>query len=300
MTSTVPAELSFDLVVPTVGRTRELEVMVESVRRQGYPRVRLLVVDQNRDARATDVLDRFRDTVDIVRLPTDPCGTSVAKNLGLERVTADVVAFPDDDCWYPDGLLRDLATRFASDPGLGGLTMPLRDAEGRLANGRWASESARVTRTSVWGRAVAAGIFYRREAARAAGSFDEELGPGSGLWLAGEETDQLIRVLDAGYRVEYDVTLHVHHPDPERDSQDYPLERWTAYAAAMGHVMRKHRFPARIALYHCARPVLGVPLALLHGDAALASRRLAIGRGRFAGWRGRDERLRGGTWSSPG
>jgi glycosyltransferase involved in cell wall biosynthesis len=293
VTSSARAELSFDLVVPTIGRVRELEEMVESVRRQAYPSVRLLVVDLNRDGRAEEVLDRFRDTLDIVRLRAEPCGTSAAKNLGLGQVTADVVAFPDDDCWYPEGLLRSVATRFAHDPGLGGLTMPLRDREGALANGRWASESARVSRTSVWGRAVAAGIFYRLEAARAAGSLDETLGPGSGHWLAGEETDQLIRVIDSGYRVEYDVSLFVHHPDPSRESQDYPLERWTAYAAAMGHVMRKHRYPTRVALYHCARPMLGAPVALLRGDATLARRRLAIGRGRFAGWRADDQGLRG-------
>jgi glycosyltransferase involved in cell wall biosynthesis len=287
MTSTVPAELSFDLVVPTVGRTRELEAMVESVRRQAYPRVRLLVVDQNRDGRAADVLDRFRDSLDIVRLPTDPCGLSRAKNTGFDHLAADVVAFPDDDCWYPDGLLHGVARRFASDAGLGGLTMPLRDADGCPANGRWATKSGQIRRTSVWGRAVSAGIFYRLEAARAAGPLDETLGVGSGQWLAGEETDQLIRVIDAGYRVEYDVSLHVHHPDPERDNRPYPLERWEAYAAAMGHVMRKHRFPARVALYHCLRPVLGAPVALLRGQPGLARRRLVVGRGRYAGWRAR-------------
>jgi glycosyltransferase involved in cell wall biosynthesis len=287
MTGPVGAVPSFDLVVPTVGRVRELEVMVESVRRQAYSRVRLLVVDQNRDGRAADVLERFRDTLDIVRLPTAPCGLSKAKNIGLEQVTAEIVAFPDDDCWYPDGLLPAIARRFADDPELGGVTMPLRDADGRPANGRWATRSGQVTRTTVWGRAVSAGIFYRSRAARAAGPLDESLGVGSGRWLAGEETDQLIRVLDAGYRVEYDVSLHVHHPDPVRDNRDYPLERWEAYAAAMGHVMHKHRFPAHVALYHCLRPVVGAPVALLHGQPGLAHRRLVICRGRFTGWRAR-------------
>lgn len=284
--ATVTGDLPLiDLVVPTIGRSAELRRMVESVSSQAYPRVRLLVIDQNADATASDVLNAFRASLDIVRISTPPCSLSRAKNIGLAQATSKIVAFPDDDCWYPEGLLRAVAARFERDPLLAGLTMPLRDADGRPSNGRWAQRSGGIRRTRVWGRAVSAGIFYRLAAAQAVGPVDESLGLGSGRWLAGEETDQLIRVLDAGFRVEYDVALHVHHPDPERDGQNYPIERWRAYGEAMGHVMRKHQFPLHTAFYHCARPLIGAGLSFVCGRRALARRRVVIARGRLAGWR---------------
>ncbi len=40
-----------------------------------------------------------------------PRGLSRARNEALPRLEADVVAFPDDDCEYPDDLLERVAAR---------------------------------------------------------------------------------------------------------------------------------------------------------------------------------------------
>ena len=61
-----------------------------------------------------------------------------------------------------------------------------------------------------------------------------------------------------------------------------------AYGEAMGHVMRKHRFPAYVAAYHCARPLGGAGLDLVRGRPALARKRLVVAAGRLAGWRTRE------------
>lgn len=33
-------------------------------------------------------------------------GLSHARNIGLQKVTGDIVGFPDDDCWYDDTTLE--------------------------------------------------------------------------------------------------------------------------------------------------------------------------------------------------
>lgn len=271
--------------MPTIGNTPELRRLLESLVAQSFSRLRVIVVDKSSDDRVSALLAEYRDDLDILHLPTAPCSVSKAINIGLGHVSAEVIGVPDDDCWYPSGFLRAVAHRFSLDPGLAALSVMQAEADGRPSHGRWARLPGRVTRTNVWGRGVGPGLFYRRAALEAVGPFDETLGVGSGVWEAGLETDHLIRVVDAGYRVEYEPSLFVFHPGPEAGKRDaYTADRWRAYGAAMGHVMRKHRFPFHSALYHCARPLAGAPLALLAGDLNLARRRLATGRGRFSGW----------------
>ena len=99
----VPRELpSFDLVVATVGRADELGRLLDSLEAQDYPSLRVVVVDQNDDLRAADLL--AGRPLELVHLQSET-GLSRARNVALEHVSADVVAFPDDDCVYPPGLL---------------------------------------------------------------------------------------------------------------------------------------------------------------------------------------------------
>src|SRR5262249_51588958 len=108
---------SFDLVVATVGRTEELTALLDSLEAQGYPHLRMIVADQNEDDRVRALLDG-RDLT-LVHLRSQR-GLARSRNVGLEAVSADLVAFPDDDCRYPPALLDRVAGRFRDDPQLDG------------------------------------------------------------------------------------------------------------------------------------------------------------------------------------
>ena len=124
----VPRELpSFDLVVATVGRLGELARLLASVEAQGGWRL-VIVVDQNDDNRLAKVLDGRG--LELLHLRSGP-GLSHARNVGLDHVSSDIVAFPDDDCSYPPGLLQRVAERLTADPDLDGLTGRAEDASGR-------------------------------------------------------------------------------------------------------------------------------------------------------------------------
>ncbi|HZC29124.1 MAG TPA: glycosyltransferase family A protein, partial [Gaiellaceae bacterium] len=107
---------SFDLVVATVGRTEEPARLLASLERQTYRRFRVLLVDQNPDERLEPL------TRPGVERLSAAAGLSRARNVALARVAAEVVAFPDDDCVYPDDLLERVARRFAAERSLDGLT----------------------------------------------------------------------------------------------------------------------------------------------------------------------------------
>jgi GT2 family glycosyltransferase len=247
--------VTFDLVVATVGRVDELSRFLASLRRQTHQDFRVVLVDQNDDGRLDALVDER-----IVRLHAAR-GLSHARNEALPHLEGDVVAFPDDDCVYPDDLLERVAR---SLDGLDGVT------------GRepwWTTRAATLTRDNLWNRAISFTIFLRRDVVERVGEFDERLGlPAS----SGEEIDYLIRALDAGARIRYDPSLVVEHPRKpvdlravgERDGE------------SLGFLLRKHRYGATTVVGMLARPLAG---AVAHPRRARFH--LATFRGRLRGYR---------------
>jgi hypothetical protein len=193
----------------------------------------------------------------------------------------ELVAFPDDDCTYPPGLLTRIAARFAAEPTLDGLTGRAEDADGRSA-ASWRRDRAVLTDDNLWNRAISFTIFLRRGVVEAVGAFDEELGLGSGTpWSSGEEIDYLVRAIRGGARIEYDPLLVVTH-----DVRDDDIGIGARDGASIGYLLRKHRYSPRILARMLARPVGGAAASLLHRDIALSRYHLATLGGRVRGYRG--------------
>jgi len=269
---------SFDLVVATVGRTDELGLFLDSIAAQEYDRTRVIVVDQNDDERVAEIV-RGRG-LPLVHERSEP-GLSRARNAGLAHVEADLVAFPDDDCVYPPGLLDRVAERFESDPGLDGLTGRAEDVDER-SSASWKSDGATLTDENLWNRAISFTIFLRRAVVQRVGAFDERLGLGSREpWSSGEEIDYLIRAVRAGARIEYDPSLVVRHLVREDDSRVGARD-----GASVGYLLRKHGYPARVVARMAVRPLGGAVASLARLDRARARYYLATLNGRVRGYCG--------------
>ena len=183
-------------------------------------------------------------------------------------MTADVVAFPDDDCAYPPDLLERVAARLTAGPGLDGLT-------GREPS--WTADGAVLTRENLWRRAISFTIFLRRQVVERVGEFDESLGLPT---ASGEEFDYLIRALDTGASIEYDPSVVVDH-DQKPDADAYGVRE----GASLGYLLRKHRYPLRTVTRMLVRPAGGAVVALAHGDRRRARFQLDTLRGRVHGYR---------------
>jgi GT2 family glycosyltransferase len=268
---------SFDLVVATVDRVEQLGRLLASLGRQTHSRFRILLVDQNEDDRLDEVVgDHPSLEVEHVRAAR---GLSRARNAGLKRVRAELVAFPDDDCVYPNDLLERVARRFAADPSLDGWTGRAADARGH-SSPSWAHDAAVLTRENLWNRAISFTIFLRSSLVRAVGPFDEQLGLGSGTpWCSGEETEYLVRAIAAGARIEYDPELVVVHE--VKASRSLGAQE----GASVGYILRKHAYPVGTVGRMFVRPIGGALLAIARRDAAGARFQLATFRGRVRGFR---------------
>jgi glycosyltransferase involved in cell wall biosynthesis len=251
--------VTFDLVVATIDRVDELGRLLGSLERQTHKDFRVLVADQNDDGRLEPVL-ASHPSLRAERLHV-PRGLSRARNAALRHVQADVVAFPDDDCVYPDDLLERVASRL---DGLDGVT-------GREPS--WTATAAVLTRENLWNRAISFTIFLRRAIVEQVGAFDERLGLPSS---SGEEIDYLIRALDGGARIEFDPRIVVEHPVKEVDLATVGERD----GASIGYILRTHRYPARVVTRMLLRPAAGVLL-----DPRRARFHLATLRGRLRGYR---------------
>jgi glycosyltransferase involved in cell wall biosynthesis len=273
---------SFDLVVATVDRVTEPARLLASFERQTHGAFCVLLVDQNEDDRLDAIVSRFA-SLEVERLRA-PRGLSGARNVGLQRLRADLVAFPDDDCVFPDDLLERVARRFAGDPTLDGLTGRAADAKGR-SSPSWAREAAELTRENLWNRAISFTIFLRASVVKTVGRFDEQLGLGSRRpWSSGEETEYLVRAVDAGARIVYDPDLVVLH-DEKAFSPAALRKLGAREGASVGYILRKHHYPRRIVARMLVRPIGGTLFALARRDGARACFHLSTLRGRFHGYR---------------
>jgi glycosyltransferase involved in cell wall biosynthesis len=277
--------MKVSLVMGTLAaRSHRLEAFLESLASGTHRDIELVVVDQSQaDTQLTTLLSKHR-SFPILHLRSKP-GLSRARNVGLARVTGALVAFPDDDSWYPETLLTSVVQRFGSAPSLGGLAGRPVDAEGHSSFPRWDLRPGPVDRFNIWRRCNSNALFLSKAAVDRVGGFDESLGVGAGTpWGAAEDIDYPLRILAAGFTLQYDPTLVVHHPRITPMFDAASAARAESYARGMGRVLRKHGYPWWFVLYQGARPLGGALISAVTGRLAKARYHHAILRGRRQGW----------------
>ncbi|CAK7051924.1 MAG: hypothetical protein DELT_01081 [Desulfovibrio sp.] len=239
------------LVIATVGRKRELERLLESLSVQREKPGQVILVDQNSLGYLEEVVEPFLNVLPLTVLHTEPKGVSAARNLGLQHATGDIIAFPDDDCWYFPDTLERVASHFARFPELAGLVVSW--AEQPSSSGLQEGLEL-VTRVNAFQKAGTLVQFYRKEAL-AGVAYDPLLGPGTGLpYGCGEDTDFLLQVLEKGYAVKRTTEVLVGHPEPDIHDRELDSKIY-AYAQGRMFLLRKHNFPLWFKLLNIVYPL---------------------------------------------
>ncbi len=258
------------LILATVGRTDELNRLFESLAAQTFANFEVVAVDQNEDDRLLPHLERARYLGIAVRhLRHHPPNLAAARNAGIRAARGRWVGFPDDDCWYDPRLLERLAARFSRPDRPHGIVV------------RWVEQDEQPLSASVlsWERSRAfrdipvssITLFCTGALCEQIGGFDDRLGVGQ--WFgAGEETDFVLRALQAGAFMTYEPLGKVHHAVDKRQAIATPQMRLAVRhrARGTGALYAKHRLPpwviARGLLAPLVRPIFrgafGAELAL--------------------------------------
>lgn len=275
--------MHFSLVVATVGRTDAFGRFLVSLRDQTYGDFDLIVVDQNSDDRLTPILATYESAFRILHLRSESRGASRARNLGLQRISGEAVAFPDDDCLYPPDTLAAAARLLADHPEWDGLTGRSVDEGGRTSMGRFGERPGGLDKISAWARGIEYTIFLRAACVEET-RFDEELGVGAGTpWGAGEGTDLLLQLLERGACLHYDPDVVVVHPWRTPPYDERAMRRAYSYGCGMGRTLKKHRMPPWFKAKWLIRPLGGAVLSLLSLRLPEAKYRWKTFKGRLRG-----------------
>ncbi len=144
---------------------------------------------------------------------------------------ADIVAFPDDDCQYPDGTLERVEQLMASPvgvvcgsyaPGWDRLDLrrfPLRDRPLSPAHAMAASSNT---------------MFFAARAVAVVGDFDERLGLGA-RYASSEDVDYILRALRGGF-------VGVYRPSAAFVVHPYKRHHAAAYYVGVVAALSKHAF----------------------------------------------------------
>ncbi len=221
----------FSIIVATIGRTNELRRLLESLTQQDFSDFEVIVVDQNDDHRLDEVMNEFDGRVPLMRIFSAK-GVSRARNCGIRQATGDLIAFPDDDCWYPAGLLPKVDQWFREHRKYSILAVGAVDDQGVPSGNRWFQSSCDLLPINVFRTTFCSSLFMRWEALYG-NVFDEGL-------HRGEETDLVLRILDTGLRGRFDRAWHIGHPRRDMLSESIPKERADSYGCGMGYVLRMH------------------------------------------------------------
>jgi glycosyltransferase involved in cell wall biosynthesis len=142
-----------------------------------------------------------------------------AREMGLLGAV-DVVAFPDDDCRYPDGLLARVAALIDAETEI--VSGPYGPAADEVDHRRFPSEDMPISAALTMRVISSNNVFFAARVVASVGDFDERLGLGA-RYGAAEDTDYVLRALRLGVKGAYrprEVFVE-HRYKPHRPSEYY-------------------------------------------------------------------------------
>ncbi len=233
------------LIVSTLGeRTDDLRAFLLSLVSQANYIHEVIVVDQHQDREyLTPLLAEFQDRLPL-RHERSERGLSRARNVGLSLATGSLIAFPDDDCLYPEGLLQWVVNWFDANAKYDILAVGADDASNIRSGNRWPQDACDLRPVNAFRTTFSPSLFLRSSAAKSQ-QFDVRLGVGSGTRFgSGEETDYILRIMRRGARGRFDRTRHIVHPRRDMLSGGSSAPRAEAYGFGMGYLLRSHALGA--------------------------------------------------------
>ncbi len=214
---------TLSVVIPTLGRSKELIDTIQSLQSQSVRPLEIVVVDQNRPS-YQDVDQALAQIFGVRHIHAETPGLVINYNRCLIEARGEVVLFLDDDV-IPEPKLFENHVRHYDAPSLPG-ELPVGAVAGRLTQAQGQADPSRELRSGRYHRwrgsvtahfnslteqevdfGQGANLSFLREALLRVNGFDSGF-DGNGYFF---EPDACLRVKAAGYRIVFDPNASLHH-----------------------------------------------------------------------------------------
>lgn len=267
------------LIQTSQDRIPQLRRFVESLNNQlniDFSSIQLIFIDQGNNISSFKSLNK---EIDFTYIKYHNCSLSKARNIGLKYVKGDIIAFPDDDCWY-NPLTLSKVLECIKD-GYDGVIVKATDENGISLN-TYNRNSQILTLYNHCG-AFSNSIFLKTDKDL---FFDENIGVGSPFkLLSGEETDYLYNFIKRNNAIVfYNNNIEIHHPRNEKSNFSDLIIKNYYYARGWGYLLKKNKYPFRVIANSFIRPFAGIFIFCLLGKFQRMKKSFYILKGRIEGY----------------
>jgi GT2 family glycosyltransferase len=233
------------VVIATLERPDALARCLDALLRASQPPAEIIVVDQSRDDRSTNLVREWYSGAFALQAGQSPVvrhirqrrrGLAAARNAGIAAARYPIIAVTDDDCVPDEGWVAAAYRVLTDVRAPAAVTGPVRplgpEAPDRYpVSSRTGNVRAEFSgRTVPWFVGTGANFAIQRAWLERIGSYDERLGAGS-PGQAAEEMDLFYRLLRAGARIRYEPDAVVYH---ERQTRERRIATRYSYSYGIG------------------------------------------------------------------
>lgn len=253
------------LIMPTLNRFDEIDLLMKSLEEQTYKEFELIVVDQNECDKVKTIVENYTDKIDVKYIKSYKKGLSYNRNIGIENAKGQIIAFPDDDCEYESNILQTVVDFFENNREYKIFSCKTMDRNKVDSFKKMADGVCEITSTNVLDTITSITFFVNFED-RNYTLFDGKLGVG-GEFGSGEEIDYILDLLNRGFRGRYFEDYIVYHPakkhskSKEKYNRDYNYGRGFGALCKKEIIYRKNRKFIRVMLSKLTRNIGGLILS---------------------------------------
>lgn len=226
--------MKISLIVTTYNRVKEMETLFTTLKDSTFNNFQLIVIDQSDLEVIKELCTKYENLFEIKYVKASRMSLSKARNLGIDYINGDLIAFPDDDCWYNKEFLEKVNDIFENHKDITAICTGVYDPINNLPYSSIESKKpiVKINSFNAFKYTTSVGIFIRRESIQ---KFDEDLGLGA-KWFGGEDIDYTLNLISKNKNIYYYNDLKVYHL---YNPHDVNLDKEFKYTVGYGAVIKK-------------------------------------------------------------
>ena len=206
------------IIIPTYNSEKTLAKCLESIKKQTYKNIEVIVVDRFSADSTIEIAKRYG-----ARIYQLDCERAKAKNFGLEIARGEYIMFVDSDMELNDKVVDECVNLMMSNERIGGIVIPERS----VGDGFWIKVRD-FERSFYVGTHIESARFFRRSLALSVKGFDEDI-------VFFEEASLPHKVEKLGYNVRMRIKAEILHHE-----EDFSLSKWLKKKFYYGKTSRKY------------------------------------------------------------